>query len=64
MRHNLVAVDKGALNMALNVLSRGTDVQKEVGEELRKTLIDISDMDIKNPNKDITNKEEIPHYPV
>lgn len=35
---NIIGVDKGALQMVLNVLNR-TDVQKEIVEELKKTII-------------------------
>lgn len=34
---NLIAVDKGALQMAINVLKRGSDIQKEIGDALKSS---------------------------
>ncbi len=80
MSHNLIAVDKGALQIALNVLYRGTEVQREVADELKKTVVEIEDViletnnisskiadiraSIKLINIDNAVKEELPHHPV
>lgn len=40
--HNLIAIDKGALTMAVNVLRRNG--KHEIADELLKTVSDIDDV--------------------
>lgn len=45
MRKNLIAVDQGALQMVFNILGRGTPVQIEAMEELKKTCVPLEDLE-------------------
>ena len=54
---HLVAVDAGALQMVFNILGRGTPVQREASDELKKTVVSIEDLGVQvNIDKEIYNK--------
>ena len=66
MSHNLVAVDKDALQMVRNIMQRSG--KQEAMDALDKTLVDISKIQIPVPERGCTtcytHVDELPHHSV
>ena len=66
MSHNLIAVDKGALQMVRNIMHRAG--KQEAMDELDKTVVDISEIQIPIPKRGCTtcytHVDELPHHSV